>query len=118
MRIKWMYERSQEEIPARRAHPMAIQPEPTSTPDPPIPTRSEMPSKSPPKTWSDRALGALSYVIPLSRIPDEQFLADLRRRKAEADRELEAVQKQLELAQSGAVKHDTKTPAVGEESKK
>lgn len=98
---------------------MAAQPELTMpTLSPPVPAQSEMPPKPTPKTWSDRALGALSYVIPLSRIPDEQFLADLRRRKAEVDRELEEVQKQLEPTQLDAGKHNTRPPVVGHESKK
>ena len=117
-RIKWMYELSQEDIAARRTHPMVVQPEPTSIPNLPVPTRSETPPNPAPKTWSDRALGALSYVIPLSRIPDEQFLADLRKRKAEVDQELETVQNQLKLAKSSAGKHDAGPPAVRDESKK
>lgn len=117
-RIKWMYELSQEDAAVRRARPMAVQAEPTSTPNPLAPTHSEAPPNPAPKTWSDRALGALSYIIPLSRIPDEQFLADLRRRKAEADQELEAVQKELKLVRSDAGKHDTKPSAVGVDNQK
>lgn len=114
-----MYEISQEDKAARRAYSMGAQPELTTpTLNPPIPTQSEASPKPAPKTWSDRALGALSYVIPLSRIPDEQFLADLRRRKAEVDRELEEVQRQLERAQLDAGEHNTRTPVVGHESKK
>ena len=117
-RIKWMYEISHEDIAARRAHPMAVQPEPTSTPNPPVPTRPETPPNPAPKTWSDRALGALSYVIPLSRIPDEQFLADLRRRKAEVDQELETVQNQLKRAKPDAGTHEAGAPTAGNKSKK
>jgi hypothetical protein len=117
MRIKWMYELSQGDSAGRRAHPMPVQPEPTSTLNPPLPTHSEIPPKPAPNTWSDRALGALSYIIPLSRIPDEQFLADLRRRKDEVNSELEKIQKQLEAAQSNATKHDIKSPLEYENKK-
>ncbi len=97
---------------------MTVQAEPTSTPDPSVPTRSETPRNPAPKTWSDGLLGVLSYIIPLSRIPDEQFLADLRRRKTEVDQELEDVQKQLGLVQSHAGEHDTRSPTVGHDSQK
>jgi hypothetical protein len=116
-RIKWMYDLSHKDLAARRAHPMAVQPEATPTLEP-IPTPSEIPPKPTSKTWSDRALGALSYVIPLSRIPDEQFLGDLHRRKVEVDRELEETQKQLAQAQLYAGRHDAETPAMAYEGKK
>ena len=117
-RIKWMYGPSKEDVAARRAYPMSVRVETESTPNPPILTHPETPPNRAPKTWSDRLLGALSYVIPLSRIPDEQFLDDLRRRKAEVDQELEEVQKQLELAKSHPGNQDTRSPAVGYDSQK
>lgn len=113
-----MYEHSKEDVDARRAPPMTVQAEPTSTLDPSVPTRSETPRNPAPKTWSDGIMGVISYIIPLSRIPDDQFLADLRRRKTEVDQELEEVEKQLELVQSHAGKHDTRSPTVGQDSSK
>jgi hypothetical protein len=116
-----MYGPSKDDVAARRrrAHLLAVQAEPNSTLDAPVPTDPKTPPNWPaPKTWSDRLLGTLSYIIPLSRIPDEQFLADLRKRKVEVDQELEAVQKQLELVQSHAGKRETKTPVVGYDSRK
>jgi len=114
-RIKWMYGHSKEDVAARRTHPMAVQAESKFASNAPVPTRPPNPA---PKTWSDRLLGAISYVIPLSRIPDDQFLADLRRRKAEVDQELETVEKQLELVRSHAGRHDTTSPAVEDNSQK
>lgn len=114
-RIKWMYELSQEDVAARRTHPVAFQPEPTSAPNLPVPPRPETPPNPAPKTWSDRALGALSYVIPLSRIPDEQYLADLRRRKAEVDRELETVQNKLKTPKVEPGKDGAAPPAESKE---
>ena len=113
-----MYEHSKEDVSARRAQPTTVQTEPTSTPNPSVPTHSETPRKPAHKTWSDGLLGVLSYIIPLSRIPDEQFLADLRRRKTEVDQELEEVQKQLGLVQSHAGKHDTRSPTVEHDNQK
>ena len=113
-----MYEHSKEDAAAQRAQPMTVGAESTYIPNPSVPTRSETPRNPAPKTWSDRLLGVISYVIPLSRIPDEQFLADLRRRKTEVDEELEEVEKQLELVQSHARKHDTRSPTVGHDSQK
>ena len=113
-----MYEHSKEDVAARRARLITVEAEPTSIPNPSIPTRPETPRNPSPKTWSDRLLGVISYVIPLSRIPDEQFLADLRRRKTEVDEELEAVEKQLELVRSHAGKRDTSSPTVGYDSQK
>ena len=113
-----MYEHSKEDAAARRAQPINVEAESTYIPNPSVPTPSETPRNPTPKTWSDRLLGVISYVIPLSRIPDEQFLADLRRRKTEVDEELEAVEKQLELVQSHAGKHDTRSPTVANDSQK
>lgn len=98
-RIKWMYDRKQSttlsSAPSRPFDSLSPSP-PTSTD--PVAT-SEVPLESfppQPKSLSDRAFNALSYVFPISRVPDDEYLASLRAKQTKVEAQLRETRRDLE----------------------